>query len=213
MVLGTQQALCSFNEWVNAKGTRVISKIPTHTHFLWFCGCLKAVSQMGPKCLFAKIPRLFLVPPFRETKMCLRLALEKFLITTGYRVKQLAKSSTFCWGEGRSLCLKEIQSYVLTVVECKCMKNGNTLKQHQRKIQTKWRDQDAQRCSAVPEHLQQTLHLCTQLTKWSGLTLWFWGPGCQSIVGVLPVESPLKGWMRSPGEEFWFLLPSISKEY
>lgn len=65
IVLCTQQTLHSLNEWVNTKGVRVTSEIPSHSCFLWL---LTAVSQMGSKCLFAKIPKLLLVPPFWETK-------------------------------------------------------------------------------------------------------------------------------------------------
>lgn len=54
--------------------------------------------------------------------------LEQFLLTTGYIVKQLEKNPILCRVKRKRLTREENQSYVLTVVECKCMKNGNSLK-------------------------------------------------------------------------------------
>lgn len=67
---------------------------------------------------------------------------------------------------------EENQSYVLTAVECKCMKNGNRIKTaqcpHQRKIKA---NEGLKIHSTALKSLQQALHLCTSPTKRSGLTL------------------------------------------
>lgn len=49
--------------------------------------------------------------------------LEQFLLTTGYTVKRLAKSSLLCGVKTKRLMHEENQRYVLKVVEYKCMKN------------------------------------------------------------------------------------------
>lgn len=200
------------NEWTPKGWGWSLRSLPT----LAFCGCLQQSVKWGPNAYLQRSQNYFLFLHSGRQNMP-QVDLEQFLLTTGYTVKRLAKSSILCGVKKKRVCMKKIKDMSLQLWSTNVWKMKqvkDSIMSPSKKNKSKWRAQDAKHCSEKsPEHLQQALHLCTSPTMWSGLTLWFWGPGCQSIIGVLPVESPLKGWMRSPGEGFWFLLPSISTRY
>lgn len=118
-VLCTQQALRSLNEWVNSKGVRVISKIPSHSCFLWLLTAVKG----GPNAYLQRSPNYFLfLHPGRQNMP--QVDLEQFLLTTGYIVKQLKRILFFAELKGRGLHMKKTKVMSLQLWSANVWKMG-----------------------------------------------------------------------------------------